>query len=857
MKIETKIHTVFMLIGATECGKTTFAKEILYPQLQLTDVAKGFKANVQYLSSDKIRGELLGNDYDKYDQVMLESSAQAFALLYEKLHLVTSFPINAEFVIVDTTGLSSDFREKIRDIARGNQYRVEVVLFDYKDRADYFTSERPRKLISNHLTRLRKEVMGSLAKEKYDQIHKIRKKDFLENPDYQVNILNKDAFLATLLPQDQDYIVIGDIHECVNELQGLLTQFDFDVKDGLVRQTEKSMNKKVILVGDWIDKGGDTNGIIEFLYRNKAHFLLVLGNHENFIYKYLRGEIKGVKQDLLENFFTSLVTLQEDVDLREKFNILVEGSLPFFRNIGLGGERKSFYVTHAPCKNKYLGKLDSNSLRKGRTFALDREQDVEQQISFIQAEAIGNQPFHFFGHVSAKDAFRVKNKVHLDSGCASGNKLTGVDISYRLFFKSQKAEQVENKEELPILFKRRKVVSLADLSSEQLKRLTYCIKNKINFISGTMSPADKDENTETLESLAKGLDYFKEKNVAEVILQPKYMGSRCNIYLYQERELCFAVSRNGYRFKGIEFDDVYRELLNKFGDYMRREKVAMMILDGEILPWRAAGEGLIEKQFKPIEVALETELSFLAATGFDDALDELVDAYGKTDFAKDQATQSKAALIEAYGTGNYQNFKYVKDILKARMPIESHIEAYGMYRKQLELYANDAPLQYKPFSILKLVYEDGEETFPTWAESEMYKFLTADSFLNVNLLEEDAYAKAMEFFTTLTVEKGMEGVVIKPEHPNEHTVPYLKVRNEDYLSIIYGYDYKFPHKYAKLIKQKNIRKKLRTSINEWRVSQQMLAIKHADISPDNEAYQAVVANMLFEVEKEKEIDPRL
>ena len=861
MKLETKVHTVFILIGATECGKTTFAKEILSPQLQFSDAAKGFKANVQYLSSDKIRQELLGNDYDKYDQVMLEASAQAFALLYEKLHLVTSFPINAEFVIVDTTGLSSDFREKIRDIARGNQYRVEVVLFDYKDRADYFNSERTRKLISNHLNRLRKEVMGSLAREKYDHVHKIRKKDFLENPDYQVDILNKEDFLATLLPHDQDYIVVGDVHECVDELQGLLKQFGFATSDGLIHHTEKTMRKtictKVILVGDWIDKGGGTKGIIEFLYRNKEHFLFVLGNHENFIYKYLRGQVKGVKEDLLENFFTSLVILEEDVDLREKFNVLVERSIPFFSYTGLGSEKKSFYVTHAPCKNKYVGKLDSHSLRAQRIFSLDRDLDFEQQISFIQVEASRNQPFHFFGHIAAKDVIKVGNKIGLDTGCASGNKLTGAEVTYRLFIKSQKAERVLDEEDLPILFKRHKEVSLADLSSDQLRRLTYCIKNKINFISGTMSPSDKDEETKTLESLSKGLDYFREKDVTEVILQPKYMGSRCNIYLHQKREICFAISRNGYRFKGIEFDDLYEELLARFGQYMKDENLVMMILDGELLPWKAAGEGLIEKQFKTIEVALESELSFLAENGFEAALDGLIHAYKETDFAKDQATMPKATLIEEYGTANYQNFKYVKDIMKARMPITAHIEAFQIYQKQLSLYGNDAPLQFKPFAILKFVYENGAEKIPAWTVSEMYQFLTDDQFLSLNLIDEDAYAKAEEFFTTLTVEAGMEGVVIKPEHRAEHVVPYLKVRNVDYLSIVYGYDYQFPHKYSKLIKQKNIKKKLRTSLNEWRLSQKMLEIHYDDISVDNDAYKIAVANMLFEVEKEKEIDPRL
>jgi hypothetical protein len=37
----------------------------------------------------------------------------------------------------------------------------------------------------------------------------------------------------------------------------------------------------------------------------------------------------------------------------------------------------------------------------------------------------------------------------------------------------------------------------------------------------------------------------------------------------------------------------------------------------------------------------------------------------------------------------------------------------------------------------------------------------------------------------------------------------------------------------------------------------MLAIKLQDIAPDNGEYMQVAANLLFEVAKEKEIDPRL
>jgi len=88
-------------------------------------------------------------------------------------------------------------------------------------------------------------------------------------------------------------------------------------------------------------------------------------------------------------------------------------------------------------------------------------------------------------------------------------------------------------------------------------------------------------------------------------------------------------------------------------------------------------------------------------------------------------------------------------------------------------------------------------------------------------------------------------------------VPYMKVRNPEYLSIIYGYDYRFPHKYRKLLKQKNITPKLRTSMQEYNLGLKMLSVPFHEISPAHESYREIAANLLFEVAKEKEIDPRL
>ncbi|SFB54323.1 Calcineurin-like phosphoesterase [Cohnella sp. OV330] len=862
MEMETRVHTVFMLVGSSECGKTTFAKEVMMPQLRLTDEERGLRANVQYLSSDGIRQELLGYAYDKYEQLMLESSSHAFQLLFERLKLVTSFPINAEFVIVDTIGLAEDFRAKVREIARDNHYNLEVVLFDYRKRDDYYASERSKKLITAHLNRLRKDVLPVLSREGYDRIHKVRAKDFYfpeerrANPEYRIAVENWNAYAASVLPRDAEYIVVGDVHECAEDLQGLLLEFGYRIEDGRMVPTDKVRGAKVILVGDWIDKGKDTREIVEFLHRNRAHFLFVLGNHENFVLKYINGEIKGADVQLTDAYFDSIPALQADGALFRKFAELVESSRPFYRYVG-GDGRSSFYITHAPCRNVHIGKLDTDSLRRQRNFRLDRALPAEDQLNFLREEATGNHPYHLFGHVAAKKNFQVKNKIHLDTGCAHGNLLTGVRMSYKLFFKSRKSQTAAFHEELPTLFREERRVKLLELEVESVRRLRYCARHRINYISGTMSPADKDMEAGELESLRRGLEYFAERGVGEVVLQPKYMGSRCNVYLHRNLDECRAVSRNGYKVKAVDMQPIYEQLLRKFGPYMSERGIAMLVLDGELLPWKALGEGLIERQFRPIGKALETELDFLKRHGFEKALGELVETWENSGFEQDQHHATKEALNGKYGAHQYQTYKFVRGIRDTRVPLAQHEEAFGVYERQLELYAGDAEIVYKPFALLKEIGENGDERLPEGKTSDNYRFVSEDDYVVLNLERPDAYAVAERFFAKLTVENGMEGIVIKPELEHPGTVPYMKVRNAGYLSIIYGYDYKFAHKYGKLVKQKNIASKLRTSMNEFRLGQQMLAIKLSDIEPGNEQFNQIAANLLFEVAKEKEIDPRL
>jgi predicted kinase len=866
MKIQVKVNTIIMLVGPTECGKSTYATKVLIPQLQKKAADKNFIANIQYLSSDATRQEILGYPYDKYVQGMTESSQQAFDLLFTKLKAVTSFPVNAEFVIVDTTGLSEEFRKQVLDIAKENHYNIEAIVFDYKNVKDYYNSERSKKLIATHTDRLRRDVLPNLRKSDFREIHRIKAKDFFNtaekvaNPEYVVEVADYDEYLNHFLPNGYQYVMIGDIHEQIKELTLLLEQHGFTIENGMMQPSDRDKNKRFVLVGDWIDKGGYTREIVEFLYQNKEWFFLVKGNHENFVAKYLRGEIKEkeVESEVRENYFTSLPTLQSDEVLKNKFLELVDLSKDFYRFVGM--ETPSFYVTHAPCLKRYIGKIDPASRKNQRKFSTIHNEPLQEQLMFLQKDAVGNNPYHVFGHVAVKNSFAIRNKIGLDTGCVNGNKLTSVDLLRRRpFYKTIKSESVkdENICELPVVFEAKKSVKIEDLDEYDRKRLNYVLKNKVNFISGTMSPADKDVETDNLESLKQGLLYFKNSGVKEVVLQPKYMGSRCNVYLSQEIEECFGVSRNGYKIRHVDLTDVFTALQLRYKKFMDENNLKTLVLDGELLPWMALGKGLIEKEFQVVSKSLESEIKFLEDNGFENQFQSLVTKAENSGYNYDEVKSSKQDLIEKYGHAIYSTYKNVKEVLRTHHSVQDHKNALEVFQRQLEIYGQDTEMEFRAFSILKMIKNDGTEVLPTMKTSEMFTILSNDDFIKINLDDEASFEEAEKFFSKLTTERKMEGVVIKPEVMVKGIAPYMKVRNPDYLTIVYGYDYKFSHKKAKLMKQKGIAKKLRTSIAEYNLGQEMLAFNLESIEPANNDYKQVVANMLFETSKEKELDPRL
>lgn len=853
LEYKTKLHTIFLTVGPSGCGKSFFSEKYLVPLLK--NNFKEYVPNIQYISSDALRREVLGKDLHKYDQKMVHANEQAFNLLHQKLECVTSYPINAEFVIVDSTGLSDYFRKQVVETARKNHYSVEVVLFDYTKREEYFKycEDTPlaRKIMNKHLKIFREEVYSKLSRRDFKAIHKIKSKDFAQ---VKFTVENVEEYLSHFLSDEFDYLMIGDVHGCLDELKELLQKNKFEIENGKI---VGNSNTKIILIGDWIDKGTQVTETNEFITANLDRFILVKGNHENYVYKHINGVLPKnhqVDQELLDTFFTSVAEFKDKPEVIKQFNKLVKMSKEFYVH-------PKFIVTHAPAKNKYLGKIDNISLKKQRVLRSPQKSDNylaerDEFFSFLKEDSAKYLPYHVFGHEAFKQVLLKNNKIGLDTGCSMGGNLSAVQIGDKPFISKVHYKGDLPKEELFDLFskpKEVKKVNWDDLLDREKSRLKYVARNKINFISGTMCPADKKGND--LESLEEGLNYFKRNNIKKVILQPKYMGSYCNVYLHRDLDKCYAVTRNGYKINQ-DLTPVYEELLYRLDPWMSFEKIDSVILAGELMPWATLGTTLIDQKFKVIDKALETENEILKELNFDEKYEKLISQFEESEYLAD-CTLSKKELRKKYPDPLYSTYKSLK-YNRTFIPMEDKEVAQARYHRQMELYGGEGEIHYKPFAILKTIHFDGSERLYFDESNEwMFKTLNDDLYAVIDL--ESDYAEALEYFNIICLEKNMEGIVIKPLDKAyvSGVAPFMKVRNPEYLSIIYGHDYLFEHKYTKLIDQKRIRGKLRASISDYELGKKMLETKMSDVSKNNKDYLDLIAAKILEERKEEKFDPRL
>lgn len=812
------IHTILVLVGPNNIGKSDFARKIKEKSPLPT----------QILSSDEIRREILGRPDEPRDSIRMKSvSTIAFNLLFDKLKAFTQH--KTELIIIDSTGMSEKFRNQVCEEAKKVNYHVGFIAFIYNNKY----------LKKIHAKRDQYKQYEKIKDIKFPKCHyslRVRKHSDIEfsNVDFTDLKLYQSCQIDT--SKQKRFFIIGDTHGCVSTLKTLLVKSNlFGIENG--NRVLYFEPVQIVMLGDYVDRGLSTKEMLEFLDAN-TEIILIKGNHEENIYKALMNDEK-------ESMYSSAYQVIRN-ECKDLFLRLYHRMVPFV-------SCPLLFASHVPVNQNIAGVFQKDCLKKHIFFKYRHESD-EKDNEFKEArETVKSyaEPFqrpYFFGHIPfSSRPFIYDNQWGIDTGVGQGWFLTGVkfpitkrskdivqvrckdelDEKARIELKFESKNELNNEFKLNLKEKCREVSEDVQRKAQRIFKDGHC-----QFISGTVSPSDmlNSNSKNELECIETAFSEFKKLGHQKVVIQPKYMGSRCQIYLFPDISKCYATSRSGFTIKSLNEDKRFYEICEKLKqkielNFNLKSKWVKIIIDGELLPWNYMGKSLIN-EFDMLGKSLYHELNSLRPY-------------------KELYEQMLSNMNE--GVGKIHGKKMSKGLCTGFIHFNNEWSNCENYLNQMQLYGRDGPLTYKPFDILKIEYEKGyyetkeankgnelnKKSNAKNEKSELNEILPFDAFtsftglndepdksycLIIELDNDESMLRAKQLFEEIThFSKGFEGIVVKPLDRTKRLsgVPFLKVRNPEYLRIIYGPNYTEPMVYSELMSKKNTTQKKRSSIKEW------------------------------------------
>ena len=745
------------------------------------------------LESDQIRRDLLQLETDERipnDDSFIISEV-AFKKLYSDLDLYTQNPSNIDVVIVDTTGLDGTFRKEISEITRRNGYYNIALIFNLSKETLYSRIGGTQDEI-NHT---RGYIKRQLTRLKEEVLPKFNRSDYKQT--YKLS--DKSPAIDRMLSFVDDsrmltlttgiHAVYGDVHQCIAELKTLHSR----VKDKVDRN---------ILIGDYIDKGDEESLKETLQYITNNDFTIIKGNHEEYVYRHLTDPDYIYEENEETQYFTSLKYLlkPENSVYADMFKSLHEKAFDF---ASIRSNNMWAYISHAPCEKVYLGKRTSKALTKMRNYRFDRESSIVSQLESLLLD--GSNIKHIFGHAEiGRDMHVYKTKIAIDQGCVSGGFLTAalVDTSTgRITFEYEKSTRPNAKiEDFSAVIK--PWTKTVRLTEDQEKLLGNMIKTNTGFISGTVSPPGSyfEDGVPHFEDVKGAVNLYQNRGITKVFGQKKHMGSRCQLYLFKNLDDSYMVTRKGtYRLRHFKhiLETWHTKYSDKFND--------VLIVDGELLPWSALGTGLIKQDFTPYYEAFKSELLLLADSSLPVGIKPNI--------------EHERANLEAF---------------------KAQLDIYGELISPEQAY-------FEPFAI---IYRDGESYLQAPQDKLMDEFEI--HYQMFDLTEENSLEQIRSYNESILLDGRVEGIMLKPNEWKINDIPMLKIRNAEYLRLIYGYNYL--DRIESLCRAKEIRGKLSCSIKEQNLNVELLDAYSRD---DKKLQKDIYKLLIVEFEKEKGLDPGL
>jgi len=186
---------------------------------------------------------------------------------------------------------------------------------------------------------------------------------------------------------------VGDIHGQLTMLKDLVSKINYESQDTL------------IFIGDYIDRGEDSKGVIDYLIQLQKIYncIFLKGNHEEMLMDYLSGINKN-----LYLYNGGAKTMKDYGPMGVPNN-----HMDFFRNLKNYHETEDYIFVHAGLwinNETALDKLPNDIILWVRDEFILSKCDYGKKV--------------IFGHTPFNNPKVMDNKIGIDTGAVFGRKLT-------------------------------------------------------------------------------------------------------------------------------------------------------------------------------------------------------------------------------------------------------------------------------------------------------------------------------------------------------------------------------------------------------------------------------------------------
>ena len=213
------------------------------------------------------------------------------------------------------------------------------------------------------------------------------------------------------------YIAIGDIHGCLKSIEALWASIT-EYKDA-----------KFIFVGDYIDRGPDSKGVIDFLIKAESErdCTFLRGNHEQMLLDAI--DHGTIEHWLINGGDSTLLSYGDDL----KTSNIPETHLNFFRKTKLYLNTEDYFFSHAGAPPNMSIKKSIESPKMHDYFLWGREHLNALETSWEKTVVFGHTPRAF--------PIRKPRMLGIDTGCVYNQvgygKLTAVLLPEEKFIEQK------------------------------------------------------------------------------------------------------------------------------------------------------------------------------------------------------------------------------------------------------------------------------------------------------------------------------------------------------------------------------------------------------------------------------------